>query len=41
VYEIDDAGDFLAGAGIDAQAAAAVAGGKFMSAFIRARKPRA
>jgi SAM-dependent methyltransferase len=40
VYEIDDARDFLTGAGIDAQAAAAVAAGKFMSAFIRARKPR-
>ena len=40
VYEIDDARAFLAGAGIDAQAASAVAAGKFMSAFIRARKPR-
>jgi arsenite methyltransferase len=39
VYEVEDARDFLTGAGIDAQAAAAVAAGKFMSAFIRARKP--
>ncbi len=40
VYRIEDAREFLAGAGIDAEAAAAVAAGKFMSAFIRARKPR-
>ena len=40
VYDIDDAREFLTGAGIDGEAAAAVGAGKFMSAFIRARKPR-
>jgi arsenite methyltransferase len=39
VYNIEDARQFLAEAGIDAEAAAAAAGGKFMSAYIRARKP--
>ena len=39
VYDIHDAREFLTGAGINAQAAAAVAAGKFMSAFVRARKP--
>jgi ubiquinone/menaquinone biosynthesis C-methylase UbiE len=40
IYRMEDARDFLTGAGIDVAAAAAVAEGKFMSAFIRARKPR-
>ncbi len=38
VYEVDDAREFLTAAGIGAETAAA---GKFMSAFIRARKPAA
>jgi arsenite methyltransferase len=38
VYRVDDARDFLAGAGLDADAVAPVIDGKFMSAFIRARK---
>jgi SAM-dependent methyltransferase len=39
VYAVEDARDFLAGAGIDVEAAAPVLDGKFMSAFVRARKP--
>jgi SAM-dependent methyltransferase len=41
VYRVEDARDFLAGSGIDADAIAAQVDGKFMSAFIRARKPAA
>src|SRR5215813_11222772 len=41
VYRMEDAREFLAGAGIDAAAIAPQVDGKFMSAFIRARKPRA
>jgi ubiquinone/menaquinone biosynthesis C-methylase UbiE len=41
VYRMEDAREFLAGAGIDAAAIASQVDGKFMSAFIRARKPRA
>ena len=40
VYKVDDAREMLARDGIDADAIAAVVDGKFMSAFIRARKPR-
>jgi len=39
IYAIDDARQFLAGQGIDVDAIAAEVDGKFMSAFIRARKP--
>jgi arsenite methyltransferase len=41
VYTIDDARDFLAAAGIDADAMAPQVDGKFMSAFVRAVKPAA
>jgi arsenite methyltransferase len=40
VYRVDDAREFLATAGIHADAIAADVDGKFMSAFIRARKRR-
>jgi len=39
VYRVEDARDFLAGAGLDAEALAPQVDGKFMSAFVRARKP--
>jgi arsenite methyltransferase len=41
VYRVEDARDFLAGSGIDADAIAPQVDGKFMSAFVRARKPAA
>ena len=41
VYRVEDARDFLAGSGIDADAVAPQVDGKFMSAFIRAHKPHA
>src|SRR5215831_11306388 len=41
VYRVEDARDFLAGSGIDADAIAPQVDGMFMSAFVRARKPRA
>jgi SAM-dependent methyltransferase len=41
IYRVEDAREFLAGAGIDASAVAGEVDGKFMSAFIRARKPAA
>jgi arsenite methyltransferase len=41
VYRVEDARDFLAGSGIDADAIARQVDGKFMSAFVRARKPGA
>ena len=40
VYRVDDARDFLDREGIDAAAIAPMVDGKFMSAFVRARKPR-
>ena len=40
IYRVEDARDFLAGAGLDADAIAPQVDGKFMSAFVRARKPR-
>jgi arsenite methyltransferase len=39
VYKVEDAREFLSGSGIDADAIAPQVDGKFMSAFIRARKP--
>ncbi|HEV2690678.1 MAG TPA: arsenite methyltransferase [Bryobacteraceae bacterium] len=39
VYKVDDARQFLAGEGIDVDAIASQVEGKFMSAFIRAKKP--
>jgi arsenite methyltransferase len=41
VYRAEDARQFLAGAGLDAAAIAPQVDGKFMSAFVRARKPAA
>jgi arsenite methyltransferase len=41
IYRVEDARDFLAGAGLDAAAIAPEVDGAFMSAFIRARKPGA
>src|SRR5215470_6247574 len=41
VYRVEDAREFLAGKGVDVNAIAALVDGKFMSAFIRASKPRA
>jgi arsenite methyltransferase len=39
IYRVEDAQEFLAGAGLDADAIASEVNGKFMSAFVRARKP--
>jgi arsenite methyltransferase len=39
VYKVEDARQFLAGQGIDVDAIASQVDGKFMSAFVRARKP--
>ena len=39
IYRVDDAREFLAGQGLDVDALAREADGKFMSAFIRATKP--
>ena len=39
ICRVEDAREFLTGAGLDADAIAPAADGKFMSAFIRARKP--
>jgi arsenite methyltransferase len=39
IYRAEDAREFLAGAGLDADAIASEVDGKFMSAFVRARKP--
>jgi SAM-dependent methyltransferase len=41
IYRVEDAREFLAGAGIDADSIAPSVDGKFMSAFVRARKPGA
>jgi hypothetical protein len=38
IYDVQDARQFLAGRGIDVDVIAAQGDGKFMSAFIRARK---
>jgi SAM-dependent methyltransferase len=40
VYDIEDARQFLAGEGIDVDTIAPQVAGKFMSAFVRASKPR-
>jgi SAM-dependent methyltransferase len=40
VYEMEDARQFLAGQGIDVDVIAPQVAGKFMSAFVRATKPR-
>jgi arsenite methyltransferase len=40
IYRAADAKDFLSGAGMDADAVAPRIDGKFMSAFVRARKPQ-
>ncbi|MEW6545231.1 MAG: arsenite methyltransferase [Nitrospirota bacterium] len=39
IYRAEDAREFLQGAGLDTAAVAASVDGKFMSAFVRARKP--
>jgi SAM-dependent methyltransferase len=39
VYDIEDAREFLAGEGVDVDAIAHEVDGKFMSAFVRAKKP--
>jgi SAM-dependent methyltransferase len=41
IYRVDDARELLTGKGIDVDAIAGSVDGKFMSAFIRARKPQA
>jgi SAM-dependent methyltransferase len=41
IYRVEDARERLTGAGIDPDAVAAEVDGKFMSAFVRARKPAA
>ena len=41
VYRVEDAREFLAKSGIDVDAIAPQVDGKFMSAFVRARKPLA
>ncbi len=41
VYRVEDARQFLTGKGLDVDALAAEVDGKFMSAFVRAAKPRA
>jgi arsenite methyltransferase len=41
VYRTEDAREFLAGAGLDADAIAPQVDGKFMSTFVRAKKPAA
>jgi ubiquinone/menaquinone biosynthesis C-methylase UbiE len=40
IYRVEDAREFLADKGVDAAAIAPMVEGKFMSAFVRARKPR-
>jgi len=39
IYKMEDAREFLACSGIDVDAIAAEVEGKFMSAFVRARRP--
>src|SRR5213594_1664818 len=41
VYRVEDARQFLAGQGLDVEAMAPLVEGKFMSAFVRAKKPGA
>jgi hypothetical protein len=40
IYRIEDAREFLSGQNIDVNAVASQVDGKFMSAFVRAVKPR-
>ena len=40
VYRVEDAREFLTGKGMDVEAIADVVDGKFMSAFVRAVKPK-
>jgi SAM-dependent methyltransferase len=40
IYKVEDAREFLIGKGLDADALAAEVEGKFMSAFVRASKPK-
>jgi hypothetical protein len=40
IYKVEDAREFLNAAGINPDAVAPHVDGKFMSAFVRARKPR-
>jgi arsenite methyltransferase len=39
VYKVGDAREFLTGKGVDVEAIAPIVDGKFMSAFVRAKKP--
>jgi hypothetical protein len=39
IYRAEDALQFLSGKGLDVDALATMIDGKFMSAFVRARKP--
>ena len=39
IYKVDDARDFLSGKGVDVDAIAPLVDSKFMSAFVRAKKP--
>lgn len=39
IYKVDDAREFLVGKGVDVEALASQIEGKFLSAFVRARKP--
>jgi SAM-dependent methyltransferase len=41
IYRVEDAREFLAGKGLDVDALASEVDGKFMSAFVRAAKPKA
>ena len=41
IYNVEDARAFLADQGVDVDAIAPQVDGKFMSAFIRAKKPQA
>ena len=41
VYKVEDAREFLTGKGLDVDALARQVDGKFMSAFVRAAKPKA
>jgi len=41
IYRVEDAREFLAGAGLDAETIAPEVDGRFMSAFVRAKKPAA
>ncbi|MGA9932194.1 MAG: arsenite S-adenosylmethyltransferase, partial [Terriglobales bacterium] len=40
IYRVEDAREFLSSSGVDVDAMAAQVDGKFMSAFVRAVKPK-